>query len=238
MTTPYARARTRLWLAGALAGAGYGAFLIVAAARLPTGADPTGQFVGQPAAKALMAVLLAGAACAHPIVRERRWLVGALLSSAAGDFLLAMPWWEPSFVLGLAAFLLAHLCYLAALVPLVSPTRPRMIAAALVVVGCLALLAWFWPQLARDGMTVPVTVYMAVLAAMVCAALLARLPTVWTGTGALCFAGSDAMIGISEFVRHDQLLAVPIWWAYAVSQVLITAGLFVGRGRRESRRSD
>lgn len=171
MTTPYARARTRLWLAGALAGAGYGAFLIVAAARLPTGADPTGQFVGQPAAKALMAVLLAGAACAHPIVRERRWLVGALLSSAAGDFLLAMPWWEPSFVLGLAAFLLAHLCYLAALVPLVSPTRPRM-------------------------------------------------------------------IGISEFVRHDQLLAVPIWWAYAVSQVLITAGLFVGRGRRESRRSD
>ena len=44
-----------------------------------------------------------------------------------------------------------------------------------------------------------------------------------------CFAASDAMIGISEFIRADQLLAVPIWWAYAVAQLLITAGFFVGR---------
>jgi uncharacterized membrane protein YhhN len=45
----------------------------------------------------------------------------------------------------------------------------------------------------------------------------------------VCFAVSDGMIGISEFIRHDQLLAVPIWWAYAISQVLITAGFFFGR---------
>jgi uncharacterized membrane protein YhhN len=43
---------------------------------------------------------LAVAALTHPIVRERRWLIAALLFSAAGDFLLAMPWWKPSFVLG------------------------------------------------------------------------------------------------------------------------------------------
>lgn len=229
MSTPYAHLRTPLWLGGALVGAAYGGFLIVAATRLQAGADLTGQFAGQPAVKALMAVLLAAAACAHPFARERRWLVGALLFSAAGDFLLAMPGWEPSFVLGLAAFLFAHLCYLVALVPLAAPTRSRLIVAAVTVVACVALLVWFWPQLAKDGMTVPVTVYMAVLAAMVCAALLARLPTIWTAAGALCFAVSDAMIGISEFVRHDQLLAVPIWWAYALSQVLITAGFFFGR---------
>ena len=71
---------------------------------------------------------------------------------------------------------------------------------------------------------------MTVLAAMVCAALLARLPTLWTAVGAVCFAVSDAMIGISR-VRpgHDQALAVPIWWAYATAQVLITAGFFFGR---------
>ena len=49
-------------------------------------------------------------------------------------------------------------------------------------------------------MAVPVTLYMAVLAAMVCAAFLARLPTPWTALGALCFAVSDGMIGIGRFV--------------------------------------
>lgn len=110
-------------------------------------------------------------------MRERRWLVAALLFSAAGDYLLAMPWWEPSFVLGLGAFLVAHLCFLAALLPLVRSSRSRLLAASVVLIACAALLAWFWPRLIEQGMTVPVTLYMAVLAAMVCAALLAELPT-------------------------------------------------------------
>jgi uncharacterized membrane protein YhhN len=233
METPYAHARTRLlWLAAAIVGAGYGAFLIVSALRLPAGAELTGQFTLQPAVKASAAVLLAGAALSHPIARERRWLIAALLFSAAGDFLLAMPWWAPSFVLGLVAFLIAHLSFLAALIPLVSRSGPRLAAAAVAVLACVALLLWFWPRLLAEGMAVPVTLYMAVLGAMVCAALLARLPTPWTALGAVCFAVSDAMIGIGKFVlapKNSEALAVPIWWAYATSLVLITAGLFFGR---------
>jgi uncharacterized membrane protein YhhN len=218
-----------LWLAGAAMGAAYGVFLIVTALRLPLGSALTGQFPVQPAAKALMAILLAAAVWRHPVVRERRWLLAALLFSAVGDFLLAMPWWQPSFVGGLGAFLLAHLGYLGALAPLAAPSRPRLIASTVVLAACAALLVWFWPALRSAGLTVPVVVYIGVLGAMVCAALLARLPTPWTALGALCFAGSDAMIGISEFVRHDQLLAVPIWWAYAAAQVLIVAGFLFGR---------
>ncbi len=214
-----------------MAGAGYGLFLVVTALRLPAGAELTGQFPGQPAVKALMAVLLAAASLFHPVVRERRWLLGALLFSAAGDFLLAMPWWEPSFVGGLGAFLLAHLCFLTALWPLAAPSPPRLVAAAVVVAACLGLLVWFWPSLAAAGLTIPVTVYMAVLGAMVCAALLAGLPTVWTAAGAVCFAISDGMIGIGRFVLGSEALAVPIWWAYALSMVLITAGFFFGRTR-------
>lgn len=225
--------RKWLWCAAAAAGAGYGVFLVVAALGSPSGVDLTGRFPGQPAIKALMALLLAGAAALHPIARERGWLVGALVFSAAGDFLLAMPWWPPSFVAGLGAFLLAHLCYLGALIPLALPLaaarRGRAAMAALVLLACAALLGWFWPALRDAGLTVPVTVYITVLGAMVCAALLARLPTVWTAAGAVCFAVSDSMIGIGEFVRGDQLLAVPIWWAYAIAQVLITAGFFFGR---------
>ena len=102
-----------LWAAAAAAATGYGVFLIATALRLPDGAELTGRFAAQPIAKASAAVLLALAALAHPIVAERRWLIVALVCSAAGDLLLAMPWWEPSFVAGLGAFLLAHLCFLA-----------------------------------------------------------------------------------------------------------------------------
>ncbi|MGE2834440.1 lysoplasmalogenase [Mycobacterium sp. SMC-4] len=218
-----------LWCAAAVVAAGYGLFLIVTTTRVGVGAELTGQFTGQPAAKALAAVLLAGAAALHAVARERRWLVAALLFSAVGDYLLATPWWEPSFVLGLAAFLVAHLCFLAALVPMAVLSVARVVCAALVVVACAALLVWFWPRLVEQGMTVPVTLYIAVLGAMVCAALLADLPTPWTAVGALCFAVSDAMIGINVFVLESETLAVPIWWVYAGSLLLITAGLLFGR---------
>lgn len=218
-----------MWAAAAIVAAGYGVFLIVTAMRLPAGAELTGQFALQPAVKALAAVLLAGAALTHHTGRERRWLVAALLFSAAGDYLLAMPWWEPSFVLGLAAFLVAHLCFLAALLPLAVSSPPRLAAAGTVVAACAALLVWFWPRLLEQGMALPVTVYIAVLGAMVCTALLADLPTPWTALGAVCFAVSDAMIGISKFVLGSEVLAVPIWWAYATSLLLITAGLLFGR---------
>ncbi|WP_234806142.1 lysoplasmalogenase [Mycolicibacterium celeriflavum] len=241
MQTPYVHPWTRrLWVAAAVVGPCYGVFLIVTAVRLPAGAELTGQFALQPAAKAAAAVLLAAAALTHPIVRERRWLVAALLFSAAGDVLLALPWWEPSFVLGLGAFLVAHLCFLAALWPLAAASAPRLAAAAITVAACLALLVWFWPRLIDDGMAVPVTLYIAVLGAMVCAALLARLPTPWTALGAVCFAVSDAMIGIGKFVLtppHSEALAVPIWWAYATSLLLITAGFFFGRTAEMSARS-
>ena len=233
MGTPYAHPRTRrLWAAAAIVGACYGAFLIVTALRVPRGAELTGQFTLQPAVKALTAALLAGAALTHAVARERRWLIPALLFSAAGDFLLAMPWWEPSFVFGLAAFPALICASWPALIPLISRSGPRLAAAAVMALACVALLVWFWPRLIDEGMAVPVTLYIAVLGAMVCAALLARLPTPWTALGAVCFAVSDGMIGIGKFVlapTNTEALALPIWWTYAASLVLITAGFFFGR---------
>ena len=211
---------------------------------MPAGAELTGQFGTQPAVKALAAVLLAAAALGHPVRWERRWLIPALVFSAVGDFLLAMPWWEPSFVLGLGAFLIAHLCFLTALLPLAAPTAPRVAAAVVVCLACVTLLVWFWPRLIADGMAIPVILYMGVLAAMVFAALIAHLPTPWTALGAACFAVSDAMIGIGRFVlgpgaglaatSGSEALAVPIWWAYAASLLLITAGFFFGMSERSA----
>jgi uncharacterized membrane protein YhhN len=235
IASPYASRSTRsLWGAALVVGAAYGILLVVTALRVPAGAELTGQFALQPAVKALAAVLLAAAAASHPVRRERRWLVAALVFSATGDLLLAMPWWQPSFVLGLGAFLVAHLCFLAVLLPLATRTPARVAAAVVVCVACAALLVWFWPRLIAEGMAIPVILYMIVLAAMVCAALLAQLPTPWTAMGAVCFAVSDGMIGIGKFVLQSEALAVPIWWAYAASLSSITAGFFFGRGRSAS----
>jgi uncharacterized membrane protein YhhN len=237
ISTRYAgapRAVRAWWAAGVLAAVSYGLFLVMTSLSAPAGAELTGRFWAQPATKASMAILFAVAAACHPIVRERRWLVGALVLSAVGDFFLAIPWWTPAFVSGLGAFLLAHLCYLGALLPLTfrgegTNRRTRLAAVAVVVILGVGMLTRLWPRLRAEAVTLPVTLYITVLVAMVCAALLARLPTVWTAVGAVLFAVSDAMIGVGEFVLGSEALELPIWWVYAASQALITAGLFFGR---------
>lgn len=237
--TPYApRLQVGSWVAAGWAAVGYGVFLTFTALRSVPGEPLAGRWVGQPALTALMAVLLALAAVAHPSVRERRWLMLALVFSALGDFLLAIPWWALSFVGGLGAFLVAHLSYLGALAPLAVRSRRRLVAVAVMCALCVALLVWFWPHLGAANLAGPVTVYIAVLCAMVCAALLARLPTPWTALGAICFAASDAMIGIDRFILQSDVLSVPIWWVYAMSQLLITAGFFFGRQIPMSRAAD
>ncbi|MBU3706068.1 MAG: lysoplasmalogenase [Mycobacterium sp.] len=245
MDSPYKAAPRAVrvwWTAAVVAAVGYGLFLAAAALTVPAGADLTGRFWAQPAVKASMAVLLAFAAGRHPVARERRWLVPALLLSALGDFFLAIPWWPPAFVCGLGSFLLAHLCFLGALLPLraslplgagADPGRGRLVLVAAVWAAFIGMLTQFWPAMLDEGLAVPVIAYMSVLGAMVSAALLARLPTPWTAVGGLLFAVSDGMIGIGKFLLGSQALELPIWWCYAASMVLITAGFFFGRTRAE-----
>ncbi len=218
-------------MAAGWAGIAYGGYLTVIALRLQPGSDLAGHWILQPPFKASMAILLAVAAFAHPVARERRWLVPALLFSASGDWLLAIPWWTMSFVLGLGSFLLAHMCFLAALVPYIALTRQRIAAAGVMVLASLSMVIWLWPHLnnGKEDLTIPVTVYITVLSTMVCTALLAKLPTIWTAVGAVCFAASDSMIAISRFILGNEALAVPIWWSYAAAEILITAGFFFGR---------
>ncbi|RFD24766.1 hypothetical protein MUBE_12075 [Mycobacterium uberis] len=230
MEVPYApRLVACGWMVAGWVGLAYGVYLTVIVLRYSPGTALTEHWILQPPFKALMAMLLAVAAGAHSIVRERRWLITALLLSAAGDWLLAIPWWTESFVLGLVVFLLAHLCFLAALMPLLVPSRIRVVCVILVCLVSVVLLTWFWPHLGAEKLTIPVTVYVVVLCTMVCAALLAQLPTIWTAVGAVCFAVSDAMIAIGRFILGNEALTMPIWWSYAAAEILITAGFFFGR---------
>lgn len=216
------------WVAGALAGVLYGALLVQVSMELPEGAPLTGQIAMQPLWKTAMALLLARAAWFHRPLPERRWLVTALVCSAIGDFLLAVPALSFSFVGGLGAFLLAHLAYLRLLVPLAGDLRPHRLIACGAMLGVAGtMLGRFWPNLGT--LTVPVSVYVGVLAAMACSALVARLPTPLAALGALCFAASDMMIGIARFLVPFETFALGIWWTYAAAQVLLVAGIVSGR---------
>jgi len=220
------------WLAGAVAGLIYGALLVQAALELPDGTPLTGQMSMQPVWKTAMAVLLARAAWFHRPRGERRWLVAALLCSALGDFLLAVPTLSFSFIGGLAAFLLAHLAYLRLFVPLAGNFGPPRLLACGVVMGVAGtLLGRFWPNL--GALAMPVCVYILVLAAMVCSTLLARLPTPLAAVGALFFMASDAMIGIARFLSPFGDFQLAIWWTYAIAQVLIVAGVVTGRAEHD-----
>jgi uncharacterized membrane protein YhhN len=221
------------WLAGALAGVVYGALLVQVSMELPDGAPLTGQIALQPAWKTAMALMLARAAWFHRPLTERRWLVIALVCSAIGDFMLAVPALRISFVGGLGAFLLAHLAYLRLLVPHAGDWRAHRLIACGAMMGVAGtLLGRFWPNL--GPLAGAVTVYVVVLAAMVCSALVAKLPTPFTALGALCFAASDMMIGIARFLVPFDSFQLGIWWTYAAAQVLIVAGIVANRGERET----
>lgn len=217
------------WFAGALAGVTYGVLLLQVSLEVPSGTPLTGQIAYQPVWKTAMALLLARAAWFHRPKSERRWLVTALVFSGLGDFLLAMPGLKISFIGGLGAFLMAHLAYLRLFVPLGGDMRAhRLVGCGLVLGAAGALLGRFWPNLGQ--LMWPVTAYIGVLAAMACAALLARLPTPLAAVGALCFVMSDAMIGMARFLSPFDTYQLGIWWTYAIAQVLLVGGVVAGRG--------
>lgn len=218
------------WIAGALAGLGYGGLLVSLTLELPPGAPLNGRVAWQPLYKAAMALLLARAAWRHPVASERRWLLLALGASAVGDMLLAVPWLSFSFQAGLGALLIAQLAYLFLLAPLAGDFRPhRLFGCGLVLGAAGTLLGRIWANLGE--LTTPVAAYAATAATMACLALLARLPTPFVALGGLCFIASDALIGVARFLSPFERYELAIWWTYAAGQILLVGGLLAGRQR-------
>ena len=184
----------------------------------------TGRFVVKGAAVAFLAAI------AWRLLRGRaRYLLGAaLVLSSAGDILLDLG--ERFFVYGLAAFLLAHICYGALFVlywP--RPFRPRadqwMLVAAVVIYA--GALAWrIWPGLGAMRMRPPVLAYIIVITLMVVAAALARFVSQWVILGAVLFLISDSLIGLNRFHQPLSSFMVDylIWLTYYLGQCGLALG--------------
>jgi len=145
---------------------------------------------------AVILLLVLAVVAEGPGDSPRRWLlIGALSASLAGDWLLLPP---TRFTAGLAAFLLAHLAYLA--VFLSGPLDPAW-ALGGGVVAAATLLGLGRPILAgatRAGMQAPVGAYLVAICAMAVAATASG--SLLAAAGGWLFVASDAMLGWGRFV--------------------------------------
>lgn len=175
---------------------------------------------------ALLIALLLGLPARRSILLV--WGGLALVFSWLGDVLLQSPG-DIGFLIGMGAFGLAHLAYIALnLGPLRTRRAPwwGIAVAALWWISLVTLLA---PNL--GGLLVPVAVYGLVLGTAAAAALgTSRL----IATGAGVFLVSDTLLGLDRFLPGFSFGAVDllIMFTYCLGQGLIIAGVVTVARRR------
>jgi uncharacterized membrane protein YhhN len=165
------------------------------------------------------------------------FLVGAGLS-LLGDVLLLLPNERRSFILGLGAFLLAHLAYIFALNwPPAAFTWPQLGLALIVAVIAVIFGRFILGGLRRKGLrrlTLPVVVYLLALGGMLFSALNAQTRTDWAnwpaalvGGGAVLFVASDTILAWNKFVRPIRNGRLILMILYHLGQGAILIGAVV-----------
>jgi uncharacterized membrane protein YhhN len=161
----------------------------------------------------------------HPLAT---WVKRALVFSWVGDLLL-MGDGDLFFILGIAAFLGAQICYIAGFRPFTAlgPLRNKpWLAVPYVAVG-VGLLVMLAPDL--GVLFLPVTLYAAALVTM---AVLAIGVSPATAAGAALFLVSDSLIaltGLSDLL--PDAAGDAIMPTYVVGQLLIVLGVLQNLGR-------
>ncbi|WP_416307950.1 lysoplasmalogenase [Neptunicella sp. SCSIO 80796] len=165
---------------------------------------------------------------------DKKWLLIAVLFSAVGDILLALPL-ANGFVYGLGAFLLSHLFYLtffaryfrwqAGLIPLI----------AILIVAVTSLLSYLIPVL--GDMLIPVLLYVSVISLMAISAIFTGYHPSSTNhklliIGALSFVISDSIIALNKFLFPVPYQSLLIMSSYYLAQYcLVTASIQLGKHR-------
>lgn len=162
----------------------------------------------------LLALVIASGAAAG--VRYTDAIAAGLALSIAGDVFLMLP--GDRFLPGVAAFLLAHLCYLVAFTTGTPLGAHGVLLAPYALVGGI-VLARLWPRL--GPMRVPVSVYVLVIVTMAWqaagrAAALGTTAAELAAAGATLFVLSDAALAWNRFrapFRAAQLLILSTYYA-------------------------
>lgn len=153
--------------------------------------------------------------------RYTRAVLAGLVCSLAGDVALMLP--GDYFVVGLCAFLSAHLCYISAFAGRAGGLRPSPSALAFAF-AYIVLVARLAPY--AGALLGPVALYGAVLLAMAwCAAETWRLqpdgPRGAAAVGALLFVVSDTLLAFGRFVPAGPRSGTAVMTTYVAAQLLI-----------------
>jgi len=148
----------------------------------------------------------------------------ALGFGSLGDYFLSLKESDAHFKRGIGAFLIGHLFYLVVMVPHIGAPSPlQMAGMALLVLGAVGTCLRATPRLGPYKM--PVWIYMGAIGAMALTAL--TLPNPLTGSGALLFVFSDAIILIHRFIRPVPARGPLVWVPYYVGQCLLGVSLLL-----------
>ncbi len=181
------------------------------------------------AAKPLATLLILALALAAPTgadPRVARWIAAGLVFSLAGDVLLMLP--SDRFAAGLASFLVAHVCYIAAFTAEAGfQLAPFVLAPLLLAVGLV------YRKLAPGlgNLRIPVLVYIGVIVVMAwqaiarCAVVPGAGPPL-AAAGALLFAVSDSALALARFHRPFRTSQAVVYGTYFAAQWLIALSLY------------
>lgn len=138
------------------------------------------------------------------------------------------------FLIGLGAFLIAHMCYCIAFIHNISEVGGgeglvMSLGIAVIVVLFAVLFSWELVPRLDEGLSVPVISYVVIIA---CMAVLAGFR--WMRTfprsfwmvmiGALLFMTSDSLLAANRFIRPLDWSPMVIILTYAAAQLLIAGG--------------
>ncbi len=159
-----------------------------------------------------------------------KWITAALLFSLLGDTLLMFD--EKNaifFLLGLSAFLLAHIFYIIFfhLLRIKENVKNNPWLLEIVAIYYVALISLLSPYLL--AMRIPVLVYGIVISFMFMLAMHLlfiknKSAGIWMMTGALLFVISDSILAINKFYQPFEVAGVLIMLTYGLAQLFIIEG--------------
>jgi uncharacterized membrane protein YhhN len=193
---------------------GFLVFAVVDWVAVAKGNKPV-EYVAKPAA--LAALVIYAASGPQPSV----WLIAALLLSLLGDVALMLP--RDLFVVGLGAFLLAHVAYV---VDFEASIAARAVWLAIVLVLAAPLALRIIRSVDDASLRLPVVVYMFVILLMVASATASG--SALAAAGALLFFSSDTVIAWNRFVRPFAWAQPVIMVTYHLGQLALATALRAG----------
>lgn len=166
------------------------------------------------------------------IVRSnlKKWIIAALLFSWLGDVLLMLQDDNSLFfLLGLSAFLLAHVFYIFFFhsIRMKEIIKSRWWLVLIVVIYYVILISLLSPYL--GDMKLPVRMYAVVICFMFMLAMHMlfiknKSAGLWIMAGALLFVVSDSVLAINKFYQPFEMAGIVVMLTYGLAQLFITEG--------------